>query len=266
MATDEAVAPRHETFAKYLAAMRESRCFSPKALDTLEVLQQEEVAAAFTPNREAVPRPQCDSCQPLTMSGAVTLSFTPLPRPKLQPVFDVLNTPELLEMVLLQSSAYDVFLRLSLVCKGFRNTMRTSLKLQQKLFMAPTNPSVPTMTPFPLPGLKANTRYVVEPYHRPSIQVHDVGMPLEQFNAASVRAMLVVQPPAQKLEVEAWCPNDSWVTMDRPSVENLSGIRIGHIFNVIQDERNRTKLCKPEQKHHRHGMTIWIHWESHSHA
>jgi hypothetical protein len=49
----------------------------------------------------------------------------------------ILNTPELLELILEMTSPIDLLLSCSRVCKGFYEIMNSSLRLQRRLFLAP---------------------------------------------------------------------------------------------------------------------------------
>ncbi len=146
-----------------------------------------------------------------------TLRFStiPLSQPAVQRVF---NTPELLEIIHLSLPIQDLLVRAPLVNRASRNTIASSLSIQQKLFFRPD----PFFRPSDDNPLLSFCYDNWKKWEGPNTLAHCdtiVARKEEAFRReeASWRKMLLVQPPAK----------EAFISQTRATFRDGQGVRLG---------------------------------------
>ncbi|KAK5127114.1 hypothetical protein LTR85_008474 [Meristemomyces frigidus] len=97
----------------------------------------------------------------ITEADSITVSQTINPR-ELRAISRVLNTAELLEMILVHLPATDLLHSVPLACKGFQAATLSSLTIKRHLFRAPDLTATPQMLPLDLCGFRLHNRELNE--------------------------------------------------------------------------------------------------------
>lgn len=168
----------------------------------------------------------------------------------------VFNTPELLEDILRYIPERQLRSQAPLVCRGFRDMVRTSLVLRRKLFLVPdwkrtkvhfTEAKQAQKVQFFVRQSKKYTTHdkcACAPSCAPRLGIYDEE-PFQAFSSAwkaqGFRELLLSQPPVTRLFVSEshYCgDHDRWWETLTPVAQDPQGLKFGHLLDHLGKDRD----------------------------
>ena len=243
---DALVAPASQPLASHLEDMLVSRRISHQDYDKLVELFH--IRSAFSASATPIIREMMTTppIARLVIPGNITLALPSYGA--VEVTSRVINTPELLAMILALLPRGDLLHRIPLVCTGFKESVDKSPIIGRELYRATADKDKSTpkseikFVPFLAIRLSASLRFELK--HQPDqsppltlmgVYVDERGLSIRTRQSKTLRKTFVSRPPPDLMHIEACCSDTAH--FENQALCDPKGIRFGQVFDKFEEIR-----------------------------